>query len=109
VKEKTLSGEIEELIHGNIPISGNEPLDKEYDDLKAEFSLPECGIEIETHKQKNTDQNTDSPVTKEYVQEKADLQKMAADDIIILRENGDDSEILENEDVTRIINFRKKH
>jgi len=108
VKEKTLSGEIEELIHGNLPISGNEPLDKEYDDLKAEFSLPECGIEIETHKQKNTDQNTDSPV-KEYVQEKADLQKMAADDIIILRENGDDSDILENEDVTRIINFRKKH
>lgn len=108
MKEKTLSGEIEELIHGNLPISGNEPLDKEYDDLKAEFSLPECGIEIETHKQKNTDQNTDSPV-KEYVQEKADLQKMAADDIIILRENGDDSDILENEDVTRIINFRKKH
>lgn len=104
MKEKTLSGEIEELIHGNLPISGNEPLDKEYDDLKAEFSLPECGIEIETHKQKNTD----SPV-KEYVQEKADLQKMAADDIIILRENGDDSDILENEDVTRIINFRKKH
>lgn len=85
MKEKILSDEIEELIHGNFPLSVNDSPDKEYDEIKAELSLPDCGIEIEPH-QKGVGQQA-NPTEKQYEQEKTDLQKMADDDIIILREH----------------------
>ncbi len=108
MEEKNLLKQEEDLIHEKIPLSENARLNKEYNNIRDEFSLPDYGIEIEIYKQKQQEQETNS-TEKQYQQEKVDLQKMNEDGIIILREDSCYSDFPEEEDINRIINLREKH
>jgi hypothetical protein len=79
---------------------------KDYNTLKAEFSITDGGIELEDSQQKPDLFNT-TVLENKNIEAKSDLQKVSKNKVVILPENHNGSDFPEDDDIPSNLKKRK--